>query len=252
MLAFISCAKTMARPSAPLVATTRPQWQAEAEATAMQLMQYSPAELATMLHVNAKIAAENALRYRQFLDEGTVELPALQHYAGAVFKRIDPGSFTPDDWAWAQEHLLITSFLYGLLRPADGIRPYRLEGAVQLPEHGCSLFRYWQPLLTEAFIERIKQQGGILLNLASSEMKDLFDWKKVEQQVQVITPDFKVRVGNELKTRVIYAKMCRGEMTRYFIKNRITDPAQLHRFEWQGFHYEPELSTPTHIQFTAG
>ena len=115
------------------------------------------------------------------------------HIRELFSKRILPKDFTADDFRYAQEHLRITSFLYGLLRPLDGIRPYRLEGDVRLPEKGgITMFDYWKPLLTDYFIEEIKKRGGILVNLASGEMKDLFDWKRVESEVRVITPDLSV------------------------------------------------------------
>lgn len=81
-------------------------------------------------------------------------MPAVCAYTGAVFKRILPKDFSAEDFRYAQEHLRITSFLYGLLRPLDGIKPYRLEGDVRLPEKGgISMFDYWKPLLTDYFIE---------------------------------------------------------------------------------------------------
>ncbi len=68
-----------------------------------------------------------------------------------------------------------------------------MEGDIKLPERGgISMFDYWKPILTDTFIKEIKAKGGILINLASGEMKDLFDWKRVEQEVQVITPEFQV------------------------------------------------------------
>ena len=179
-------------------------------------------------------------------------MPAIGAYTGAVFKRIAPRDFTADDFAFAQDHLLITSFLYGLLRPLDGIRPYRLEGDVCLPERGgLSMFDYWKPLLTDVFIEAVRQQGGVLLNLASGEMKNLFEWRRVEREVQVVTPEFQVWKGDRLTTVVIYAKMCRGEMTRFFLKNRLTRPEELRGFEWEGFALDESRSTDTHLLFTA-
>ena len=92
----------------------------------------------------------------------------------------------------------------------------RLEGDVRLAANGgITMFDYWKPLLTDVFIDDIRRQGGVLVNLASSEMKDLFDWKRVESEVRVVTPDFQVWKDGRLKTVVVYAKMCRGEMTRY-------------------------------------
>lgn len=252
MLTFISCAKTMAsRSSIAVPEITIPKFEAEAVENALEMSQYSTEELEKLLRVNAKIAAENRLRYHDFCSEDNRPMPALCAYTGAVFKRILPKDFTADDFYYAQEHLCITSFLYGLLRPLDGIKPYRLEGDARLPEKGgISMFDYWKPLLTDYFISEIKKQGGVLLNLASGEMKDLFDWKRVEQEVRVVTPDFQVRKGGELKTIVIYAKMCRGEMVRFIIKNRIERPEDLKTFTWEGFALDESRSADNHLQFT--
>ena len=229
MLVFISCAKTMAaRCSVVVPEVTVPKFETEAVRNALEMSQYSVSELERLLRVNTKIAAENRLRFHDFCSEENRSMPAVCAYTGAVFKRILPKDFSAEDFRYAQEHLRITSFLYGLLRPLDGIKPYRLEGDVRLPEKGgISMFDYWKPLLTDYFIEEIKNCGGVLINLASAEMKDLFDWKRVEQEVRVITPEFQVWKAGQPKTVVIYAKMCRGEMTRFIVKNRLECPEEL-------------------------
>ena len=251
MMTFISCAKTMtARSKTPYPETSTPHFLKEARENALYMTQFTAEELAQMLKVNPKLAAENYLRYHEFLSPETPALPALLAYTGIVFKHIHPADFTAEDFQYAQQHLLITSFLYGLLRPLDSIQNYRLEGNVRLPEHERkTMFEYWRPLLTDYFIEEIKKRGGILVNLASGEMKDLFDWKRVESEVRVITPDFQVWKGGKLKTVVIYAKMCRGEMVRHIIKNRIGCPEDLRGFSWEGFTFDEGLSTDNHLQF---
>ncbi len=251
MLVFISCAKTMtSRCSVAVPGMTVPPFEAEAVRNALEMSQYSSAELERLLRVNAKIAVENRLRYHDFCSEDNRPIPAICAYTGAVYKRVFPGDFTADDFNYAQEHLRITSFLYGLLRPLDGIKPYRLEGDVCLPEKGgVSMFDYWKPLLTDYFIAEIKRQGGVLVNLASGEMKDLFDWKKVEKEVRVITPEFRVYKGGQLKTVVVYAKMCRGEMVRFIVKNRIERPEDLKSFVWEGFTLEQSTDEDDCLSF---
>ena len=178
-------------------------------------------------------------------------MPALAAYTGIVFKRIAPADFTAGDFEYAQAHLNITSFLYGLLRPLDAIRTYRLEGDAVLPGHGeQTVFEYWQDKLTDAFLEKIKADDGILVNLASSEMKRLFDWKRICREVRVVTPEFRIREDDRLKTVVVYTKMCRGEMTRHILKNRIGDPQQLKAFEWEGFRQDAALSKADDWVFT--
>ena len=117
MLTFISCAKTMASHcSLKVPEVTVPYFEAEAVRNALEMSQVSAAELEKLLKVNAKIAAENRARFHDFCSEDNRPMPAIGAYTGAVFKRILPKDFTADDFRYAQEHLRITSFLYGLLR----------------------------------------------------------------------------------------------------------------------------------------
>ncbi len=76
-------------------------------------------------------------------------------------------------------------------------------------------------------------------------MKRLFDWKRICREARVITPEFRIREGDRLKTVVVYTKMCRGEMTRHILKNRIADPRQLKAFEWEGFRLDPRSAKAT-------
>ena len=85
------------------------------------------------------------------------------HIRESYSKNINPGDFTGEEFLYAQEHLRITSFCYGLLRPLDGIKPYRLEGNVSLPETGTdSMFEYWKSRLTQPLLSEIRKNGNIL------------------------------------------------------------------------------------------
>ena len=213
---------------------TVPRFQKEASGIALQMSQFSVDELERLLRVNAKIAVENYKRYQAFHAEGTPELPALLAYTGIVFKRLNAKDFSKVEFEYAQEHLRLTSFCYGLLRPLDVIRSYRLEGDVVLPELGNqTMFSYWQSRLTD-------------------EMKSLFDWKRVEKEVHVITPEFQVWKNGKLASIVIYIKMSRGEMTRFILKNRIENPEDLKSFSWEGFEFNESLSNEKKFVFTNG
>lgn len=179
MQIMIGCAKDM-RSTCPteLPLRSEPLFADRAAANVMQLMGYTEEELCGVLGCNAQIARENRLRYVRFAD-GDGGLQAVMAYSGIVFKYLDAGSFSPADCDFAQRHLWITSFLYGLLRPMDVIKPYRLEGGVVLPANGVSMFDYWKPVLTDVLIDSVKADDGVLVDLASSEMRRLFDWRRV-------------------------------------------------------------------------
>ena len=263
MQILLACAKIMTG-TAPerLPITTEPTFLAQANTHVRQLLQYSVEELQGMLNINRDIATENHQRFQHFFDnEGLV--PAVFAYDGMVFQKLAPETFSDADLLYANDHLLIGSFLYGLLRPLDMVHRYRMEGGVALPENGVTMFDYWKPILTDWFIRKIKADDGILVNLASNEFKDLFDWKRVKKEVTVITPQFKVASkrgqisslnlqsgsrlgeakvdkGGKLSTIVIYTKMCRGAMARWILQNRITDIEELKLFAYEGYSlYEP-------------
>lgn len=255
MLTFISCAKTMTAKTkvTTSVATSTPAFEDIAGRHALEISSLSSEELGQLLHINPKLAAENVLRYHDFFSETNRALPAILSYTGMVFKRINAADFSDEDFAFAQNHLLITSFLYGLLRPMDLIKNYRLEGNVKLGSgKGETMFNFWKPILTDFFIDCIKSQGGVLVNMASEEMKSLFDWKRVCSEIRVVTPEFYTMKNGKLAAVTVYAKMCRGEMTRFIIKNRIENPETLKGFEWEGFTFDESRSTDNDYFFVLG
>lgn len=236
MQILIGCAKIMTgcAPS-DISFATEPTFQSQANDNAMQILNYSVEELCEMLHINRDMALENWKRFRSFHDN-SIRQPAAFCYDGMVYQRLAPETLSDSELRYANDHLMISSFLYGILRPLDIINKYRLEGNVILPNNNSkSMFDFWKPILTDWFINKIKADDGILIYLASDEMRNLFDWKRVKSEVKVITPTFKVDKNGKLKTIVIYTKMCRGAMARYIIKNRITNIDELKSFEYEGF-----------------
>jgi len=145
-----------------------------------------------------------------------------------------------DDLIWADKHLWISSCLYGLLRPLDGINSYRMEGGFSLPAtNGKKVFEFWRSLLTETLINSVNADDGILVYLDTEEFRTLFDWKRVKAEIPVIIePKFHVVKDDKLTTPSVWAKTCRGAMTRFIIKNRISDPSSLQDFSYENFSFK--------------
>ena len=193
-----------------------------------------------------QLAIENKLRYERFFDI-ELRMPAILAYYGQAYKCLQAETLKERDFIFAQGHLWITSFLYGLLRPLDMIHPYRMEGKVELD--GKTMFLHWKPLLTDMLIDSVKADDGILVHLATEEMQHLFDWKRVCKEVKVIQPEFLVMKNGKLKVVTVYAKSCRGAMTRFIIKNQLAMPDNLHHFEYEGFEYSAEYGDASHPHF---
>ena len=237
--------------SVPDIRLSAPRFQNEAEAFARDMAQYSAETIAEMMGCSQQIAVQNKLRFMQFFDEKP-KLPAILAYHGQAYKHLKAETLTNDDLNYSQGKLWITSFLYGLLRPMDGILPYRMEGHVvidkvaslveELPSgEGQNMFGFWKSRLTDMLIDSVKADDGVLIHLATEEYQHLFDWQRVRREVRIIQPLFYVRKGKELKIQAVWAKTCRGAMTRFIIENRITNPEYLNAFSYEGFEYEPAL-----------
>ncbi|MBR4380237.1 MAG: YaaA family protein [Bacteroidaceae bacterium] len=233
----------------PDISLSTPRFQNEAQAFAKDMAQYSTETIAEILGCSHQIASQNRLRFMQFFNEKP-KLPAILAYHGQAYKHLKAETLTSDGLNYSQETLWITSFLYGLLRPLDGILPYRMEGNVELPSgEGQNMFGFWKNRLTDVLIDSVKADDGILIHLATEEYQHLFDWQRVRKEIRVIQPLFYVKKGNDLKIQAVWAKTCRGAMTRFIIDNQITNPDGLSAFSYMGFEYEPMLGEPDFPHF---
>ena len=261
MLILLSPAKTMAATSkAATPPLTTPRFLDDAHRFAAELSRWNAEDLSKALGCNAKIAAENHLRFANFLNPDE-QLPAVLAYTGQAYRLLRARDFTQQDLAFAQDHLLLCSFLYGLLRPLDAIHPYRLEGKVRLDAtDGQTMFEYWRPRLTQLLIDAVRADDGMLIHLATEEMEHLFDWSRVCHEVRVVQPLFFARQAassprlsvhaplssspksprsTDLKVIAVHAKSCRGAMARHIITNRIASPEALLDFAHDGYIYQP-------------
>ena len=231
------------------ISLSSPHFQNEADCFARDMVQYSAETIAEMLGCSQQIAAQNRLRYMRFFNDAA-KLPAILAYHGQAYKHLKAETLNVDDLNYSQEKLWITSFLYGLLRPLDAILPYRMEGNVELPSgEGQNMFGFWKNRLTDNLIDAVKADDGVLIHLATEEYQHLFDWQRVRKEVRIVQPLFYVRKGNDLKMQAVWAKTCRGAMTRFIIENRIDKPEDLCAFSYEGFSYEPKLGEPEYPHF---
>ena len=93
--------------------THEPHFGKEVGRMALELGELSVDVLSKELHCNEKIALENKLRYQDFFNREAL-LPSLLAYYGQAYKCLKAQQYSPDDFRFADDHLWITSFLYGL------------------------------------------------------------------------------------------------------------------------------------------
>lgn len=228
---------------------TVPKFQAVANELALEMASCDIDTLAKELDCSRSLAAENWRRYQSFFT--AEKLPAIMAYNGQAYKHLMAKTLSDEALRFGQEHLWITCFLYGLLRPMDGIVPYRMEHCVKLElTDDKPINTFWKDKLTDVLIDSVKADDGILLHLSTEEYEHLFDWKRVLQEVKVIHPLFYVRqIDGSLKMQAVWAKSCRGAMVRFILQNQITYSEELKAFSYEGFEYNPQLGEELYPHF---
>lgn len=226
-----------------------PLFQTVANTLAAEMARMGVEDLARQLDCSRKIAAENWRRYQDFM--AAEKMPALLAYNGQAYKHLCACTLSDEALEYAQKHLWITCFLYGLLRPMDGIVPYRMEHCVTLEAtNDKPINQFWKDRLTDVLIDSVKADDGILLHLSTEEYEHLFDWKRVCKEVTVVHPLFYVRQKDgRLKMQAVWAKSCRGAMLRFILNNRIVTPEELSAFSYEGFEYTPQSGDANNPHF---
>ena len=171
--------------------------------------------------------------------------PAILAYDGIAFKYMAPSIFENEQFAYIQQHLRILSAFYGVLKPMDGVKPYRLEMMAKVSiHHTKNLYEYWGDRL----YQEIQDASGIIINLASKEYAKCIE-KYLQEKDQFITITFCEMAGNKLFTKGTYAKMARGEMVRYMAEENIEDPEDIKHFNRLGYIYRDDLSSELEYVF---
>ena len=204
----------------------------------------SKEELKTIWKCNDKIAEQNFNRLEN-MDLYHLLTPAVLSYEGIAFQYMAPSVFEDSQFEYVQNHLRILSAFYGVLKPRDGVTPYRLEMQAKVGiGETKNLYEYWGDLLYRSVID----SSRIIINLASKEYSKSIE-KYLTLKDKYITISFCELSGDKLVTKGTYAKMARGEMVRFMAENSIENPEDIKEFKRLGYVFRPDLSSETEYIF---
>ena len=242
MLILLSPAKTLDLATPFAEKPTEPRFAAEAARLARAAAKLKPAELSALMHISPALAELNARRFKSFAK--AEQRPAIRTFAGDVYRGFDAASAEDEVLEYAQDHLRILSGLYGVLRPLDAMRPYRLEMGSSWAPKGGRLVDYWGRKVARSLLAELPEEGSnTILNLASREYFAVA-CPFLPKKVRLVSPDFRVRTAKGLQFQSFTAKVARGALARFVCDERIADPAGLEAFDRDGWHFDAEGSTP--------
>ncbi|RZO28093.1 MAG: peroxide stress protein YaaA, partial [SAR86 cluster bacterium] len=213
-----------------------------------QLKKKEPKDIASLMGLSDKLATLNYDRYQSWTASKKASddtKPALLVFKGDVYQGLQAEDLSKKEMNFAQKHLRILSGLYGILRPLDLMKPYRLEMGTKLETaQGKNLYEFWGDKIQKNVLDELKnQKSDLLINLASKEYFSVLG--KVPEDINVISPAFKDFKNGKYKIISFYAKKARGLMARWIIQNKVTDFENLKDFDVDGYKYSKAESTST-------
>ncbi len=207
-----------------------------------------PKDIASLMGLSDKLATLNFDRYQSWSPAKKVSAdskPSMLVFKGDVYQGLQAEDLNNSQMKFAQKHIRILSGLYGILRPLDLMKPYRLEMGTKLEtSEGKNLYEFWGDKVQKNVLNELKdQKSDLLINLASKEYFTVLG--KLSEDINVVTPTFKDYKNGNYKIISFYAKKARGLMARWIIQNKVTNFEDLSGFDLDGYKYSKAESTAT-------
>lgn len=194
---------------------------------------------------NDKLAELNYARFQTMdLERGLT--PAILSYEGLQYQHMAPAVFSEGALEYIEEHLRILSGFYGVLKPFDGVTPYRLEMQARFSVNGKKdLYEFWGDSLYQ---ELTREGEHVIVNLASKEYSKAVE-KYLTPDDHFVTVEFGELKDGKVKQKGTFAKMARGEMVRFMAENRVENVEKLRDFRELGLSYCGKLSDDSRYVF---
>ena len=213
----------------------------ETQAVIDALASLSLEELASLYKISEERTSEEEQRI-QALKSGTAKTyPALKLFDGLMYRNIRRMDWTETEAAYVQDHLLITSALYGVIPALTPIAPHRLDFLMKLKVQGKSLKTFWK-----AVYDQTLQEEELIISLLSSEFETVFS---KEIQDRMVTFKFLEEKNGQLKVHSTISKKARGAFVTALLEKQITKVEEMKQLSFNGFAYQDDLSTDKQLVF---
>ncbi|MCB0515330.1 MAG: peroxide stress protein YaaA [Chitinophagales bacterium] len=239
---LISPAKSLANPQDIAFAPQQmPFFEQETAQIVKKMQKLKPPTLKELMQLSDALTQLNYQRYQQWNTEN-IACPALFYFKGDVYQGLDAETLNEKQLNYAATNLRILSGLYGIMRPFDAMKAYRLEmGTTISVGKAKNLYQFWQAKITKRLQEEMNVQNATFgVNLASQEYAKVLDFKQIKQPF--VSPVFKQYKNGVYKIISFSAKRARGLMARFILENELKNIADLQAFNAENYRYSAEMS----------
>lgn len=213
--------------------SSMPFFQKESTNIHQLLKGFSKQKIKALMKLSENLNTQTIHDIQLWNSDKSYKTPAVFAYQGTSFKYLEPQKWKLSDAEYAQNHLLILSGLYGILRPFDWINKYRLEMGLKFEiESSKSLIQFWKDKMTNYFNSF---EDNSIINLASKEYSNVMINKSINSTIVDCT--FYEKSNNSLKVVGSYSKAARGCMANFIVKNKLESIEELKEFNELGYNF---------------
>ena len=206
-----------------------------------ELKKESIESLCDLMGISSKLGELNWTRNQDFTKDSNYSKQAIFAFNGDVYDGLDINSLDNDKHQLVNNVIRILSGLYGILKPFDHIKPYRLEMGTKFSMNGNkNLYDFWKSKVTNQLKSELAEDE-LIVNLASNEYFSVINSKEVSNKI--ISPQFKDFRNGTLKIISFYAKKARGLMSRFIIDNNVKSVNEIISFDSGGYSYSKKDTT---------
>jgi len=201
------------------------------------LKQYKKEEIASIFKIKNKILDRT---YDEIINFDNSKIsPAIFSFNGVVYKELELNRYSDKQFEYLSENVIILSALYGIIRPFDGIKNYRLDMIIKFMD--ITLYKFWKNKINNESINR--KDDEVVINLASEEYKKMFDGKLINIKfLEKIT-------DSKYKQVSIYSKKARGKILNYMILNKIDTIDEIKKINTDSYKFSEEKSDLNNLIF---
>jgi len=200
-----------------------------------ELKKESIESLCDLMRISSKLGELNWTRNQDFIKDSNYSKQAIFAFNGEVYDGLDINSLDNEKHQLVNNIIRILSGLYGILKPFDHIKPYRLEMGSKFSINGNkNLYDFWKSKVTNQLKSELAEDE-LIVNLASNEYFSVINSKEVSNKI--ISPQFKDFKNGTLKIISFYAKKARGLMSRFIIDNNVKSVNEILSFDSGGYSY---------------
>ncbi len=232
----------------PALNWTEPIFEERADYLAEKLQRSSPKKISNMMHLSEALTQLNVQRYAEW--QSAKKRPAILAFNGDVYLGLDASNWSQKELERSQSTIRIISGIYGILRPLDLIKPYRLEMGSKwaVTPAKSNLYKYWGKTIATQ-LETDMKKDETLVNLASTEYNKAV-LPHLSKERKIVSAEFKDFKNGELKMIQIFVKKARGMMAQFIVKENITETEDLVKFNEDGYVFDANLSSESKFVFT--